>query len=292
VPVADTATAVELEGALRQLAHGRLRALARWAHPRLVEWLYAEEEHASLRALLRGAVQGAPVAQRLAGLLPTPRLPVRALDELARQATPRDVALRLRRWRHPDAEALLPLTAQAHPGPFEIERALLRAQASRLKGVAAGGDANLRAFAAEQVDLGNAQTALLLAGGRTPPVDPTVFFIDGGRTLGKVEFSAAASAENREAAARVLQQAFAASALSSLLSEGHANAGALELRALSWRLARQRREARVSPLGSAPLLAYLLGLKANLVDLLRLTWGAALGTGTGQLRANLVTPWS
>ena len=95
--------------AVRRKAAARMRLLARWAGGRdaVLAVVFEEEDRRSLRALLRGAVQGARAEERLEDLIPTPLLPERALAELARQARPAAIAALLTAWQNPYGPALL-----------------------------------------------------------------------------------------------------------------------------------------------------------------------------------------
>ncbi len=74
--------------------------------------------------------EGAP-SERLAGVVPTPALPERALEELARQpSTTRIVAL-LAAWGHPFGHALLPEGRASRPDLLRLEQAMNRAYAAR-----------------------------------------------------------------------------------------------------------------------------------------------------------------
>lgn len=292
-PVGDAPDVAAVERTVRRTAAAHLKTLARWqaSSPGVLDAFFAEQERRALRAFLRGALQGAPAEARLAGLLPTPRLPERALAELARQASMKDVVLHLVVLRHPDATRLLPLVQKAQPEPFAVEVALLAGLAERAGEAARGGDAALLDFVRERVDVGNAQNALLLCGGPRD-VEPDTCFVQGGRWLSARAFAAAARAPSRPAAIEQLKKAFAASPLSTLFAPGADDAARVERAALAGALERLGRAARTAPLGSAPLLRFLLGLEAQGRDVRTLAWGVVLGAPPALRRQDLVTPWS
>jgi len=254
-------TAATIDSMARHAAARLLRRLSRWpgSHPAL-EIFEADQDRRALRAMLRGAVQAAPQEQRMAGLLPTTCLPERALSELARQATPRQVVAHLVALRHPDAARLLPLVAQAEPSLFDVDLALVRGFAARATRAAANGDPNLRAFVRRRIDLCNAELALALAAGPRE-IDPLRCVVEGG-----------------------------SSTVAPLRREPGETPARLERAGLLDELSIQRRQMRVDPLGSAPLLSFLLRLEAQTVDVCRLTWGAALGAPATVLVPELVTP--
>jgi vacuolar-type H+-ATPase subunit C/Vma6 len=290
-PIGTPVTVAAVESAVRRTAANHLHTLARWsgADP-VLEVFYAEEDRRSLRALVRGALEGAPSEARTFGLVPTPALPEGVLGALSREPTPGKVAAHLFVLGHPEGRRLLDATAGAHPVLLDLELALLRGLVWRTRRGARAGDANLVSYTRELVDVCNAQMALLLATGpRDVPVETC--FVDGGRWLALDAFvRAAEGATIGEVAAR-LSRALADTPLAPAL-HNVANAAALETAALRLALDRQRHAARLDPLGSAPLVRFLLRLRAQGMDLLRLAWGASLGAPATLVRAELVTPWS
>ena len=291
VPVEEPATVARIEVAVRRTAARHLALLARWdgAWPALALF-YAAQDRRALRALLRGAIQGAPPDARLAGLLPTPRLPEKALTLLARQPSPAKIAGHLVVLGHPYAQRLSPVCAAAHPALLELELALVRAFADETIAAARTGDANLLAVARERVDVCNMQMALLFVAGPRD-VDAGACFVEGGRWLTRRDFARACAEETPTGAASRLARAFAGSPLASN-DPAATDPARAEHAALVRSLARQRLAARLDPLGSAPLLVFLLRLEAQSVDLRRVAWGAALGAPAELIRPELVTPWS
>mgnify|MGYP003376732532 CR=1 FL=1 len=204
------AGAADIEQAARRSAADHLRRLARWAGPAhpVVEAFDAEQDRRSLRALLRGATEGAAPELRLAGLLPTARLPAGLLAELAQARSPREIALRLLVLGDPHAHTLLALTTPARVDLLEIERALARVLAERWRTAAARGDGALRACLRQRIDLVNAQAALQLAGTRSDTAADGAF-VAGGGVLTRAAFVEAAQAPTRTGAAVRLARAAA-----------------------------------------------------------------------------------
>ncbi|GMU58296.1 MAG: hypothetical protein AMXMBFR34_00590 [Myxococcaceae bacterium] len=292
-PLGEAPDIAAVELAVRRTASLALRTLSRWqeASPGVLDVFFAEQERRALRAFLRGALQGAPAEARLSGLLPTPRLPERALEELARQPTPKEVVLHLVWLGHPDASRLLPLVAKAQPEPFTLEVALLQGLAERAGRAAKESDAALQEFVAARVDLGNAQDALLLNGGPRD-VDAEKCFVDGGRWLSKDTFLVIAQAPSRPAALDACRKALAGSPLSEAFPVGSDDAARVERNALAQSLARLQVAVRVDPLCSAVLLRFLLTLEAQSRDLRTLAWGVLFNAPPALRRQDLVTPWS
>lgn len=294
-PIEEPATVARIEAAVRHTAARYLGLLAKWdgAMPALAVF-YAGQDRRALRAMLRGAIQGAPGDVRLAGLLPTPDLPERALVLLARQPSPGKVAAHLVVLRHPYAERLSPVCAAAHPALLDVELALVRAYADRIGKAARKGDANLVAFARERIDVCNLQLALLLAAGPRD-VDGAKCFVEGGRWLSRRDFALACAEEGAlpgVAASARLSRALAGSPLAPLVGTAERDPAHLEHAALVSSITRQRAVALRDPLGSAPLLVFLLRLEAQSLDLLRVAWGAALGAPAELVRPELATPWN
>jgi len=216
-------------------------------------------------------------------------LPEKALGELSRRGSPRQVLTQLVALQHPYAQALLPLARQAQPNAFELEVALVRACASRSRTAAATSDGDLRGLVGRRIDLCNAELALALAGGPRE-VDPADCFAPGGAGLGRAAFLEVCGAA--KGAPTTLARALASTPLAAVAREAAGSAARLEREGLANELRLQRKAARHDPLGSAPLLLFLLRLQAESADLCRLAWGAALGAPASALALELVTPWS
>lgn len=284
------ASPAALELAVRRTAAAQLRLLARWCGPRaaVLAVVFEDEDRRSLRAFLRGTAQRAPAEARLAGLIPTPSLPERALRELARQPTPAAVAALLTAWKHPYGPALRPLTTVTHPDLLRMEVAINRRFAARaLTGARrSGGGEVLVNYVRDAIDLENAYTALVLAGDdrELPRAD---LFLPGGGRLTSAAFERAAAAPDAAAAAKRLAEVFAKPATSRLAEVFRRIAGdpgGIEDTALRAHIRFLMQEQRRAPLGPAPVLAYALRLRAQVLDLRRLIWGIALGAPVGALR--------
>lgn len=291
-PMGDVPDLAAIELAAGRTAARHMRTLLRWQQrsPGVLDVFIADQERRSLRALLRGALQGAPSTARLAGLLPTPALPVAALAELARQPSPFAVVAQLVALRHPDAARLVPLVAKTQPELFPIEVALLRGLAARAGAAARLGDGILQNFVRERIDLGNVQNALLLAGGPRD-IDPVDAFVDGGQWLSREQFVKAAASTSRQACLTGVTSALARSPLAPVLPVVADHLASLERAFLANLMERLARDARIQPLGTAPLLRVLLRIEAQSRDVRALAWGVTLGTPPAMRRQDLVTPW-
>jgi vacuolar-type H+-ATPase subunit C/Vma6 len=290
-PIGEAASVFDIERSVGRTAGGHLQILDRWQErrPGVLDVFAADQDRRSLRALLRGAAQGAPSAARTLGLLPTPHLPQRALIELAREPSPAALVGQLVLIRHPYAPRLVPLVRKTQPDLFAVDVALLHGFAERAIAAARGGDRTLRDFVRERIDAGNAQTALLIAAGPRD-VEPARCFVEGGRRLSRDQFAAAASASSQQAALAALSAALARSPLASSLPVVGGDVAHLDRAFLAATLAWLARAARVEPLGTAPLLRVLLRIEAQSRDLRNLAWGVALGVPPSVRQQQLVTP--
>lgn len=280
----------ELELGVRRWAGAALATLARWAGPRVMALaiVYEEEDRKSLRAILRGVLGGAPPDARLSGLIPTPTLPERALEELARQVSIPAVVTLLQVWANPYGAALSAVTRAAEPDPFAIDLGLDRTFAVRALAAARRGGPDLVAFVRESLDLANAVTAILLAGAGKDVV-PKDAFLPGGVRVSIVTFEEAAAAGGPGLAGIRLARALAPSPFTRAFHDLAADPSRLEDELLRVRVQALRRRVRLSPLGPAPVLWFALRLRACVVDLQRIIWGAALATPGADLVASLVT---
>jgi vacuolar-type H+-ATPase subunit C/Vma6 len=282
--------AAELELAVRRWASASLATLARWAGGRTTALaiMYEDEDRKSLRAVLRGALCGAPADVRLPGLIPTPTLPERALEELARQVSVAAVVALLQAWNNPYGTALAALARSAEPDLFAIDLALHRTFAARALSAARRGGPELLAFVRESLDLANAVTAVLLAAAGRDVVSKEVF-LPGGIRVSIVTFEEAAAAGGPGVAGVRLARAFAPSPLAAAFRDLAADPDRLEDELLRLRVHELQQRGRLSPLGPAPVLGFALRLRACVIDLQRIIWGAALAAPSADHLATLVT---
>jgi vacuolar-type H+-ATPase subunit C/Vma6 len=274
----EQAAPFALELAFRRASARNLRLLVRWMGPR-TEWLrfvLEDEDRRSLRAILRGAAAGVAAESRLAGLIPTPGLPERLLETLARQARCRDVVALLVFWGHPYGPPLLSAVASDPPDLFRLECELNRTFALRATRGARRGGRALRAFVEQSIDIENLLGGLVLAAHELE-LPPDTAFLPGGRRLSLDQFRAAARSRNPVRAADLLAAGFGDSEIAQLLRRHAAAPAELEESLIRYRARLLRNQARLDPLGPAPLLSYLLRLRIQSASLGRLLWGAALG---------------
>lgn len=267
----------ELELAARGEASRRLQILGRWLGPRarVMAVFFDDEDRRSLRAIIRGAIAATERDARLSGLIPTPALPERVLEELAGQTSPGAIAGLLVTWKHPFGSALFAATRNGQPDLTRIELVLHRAYAEQARRGAQRGGSLLKDYVTETIDLLNAEAALLLAGGgQEIPLEDA--YLDGGRALTRQAFHSVASAAGPRDAWHALRPAFQETPLAAGFAPPEFPAS-FEAEVLAVRIRLWHRKARVAPVGAAPVIEYLLRLRAQVLQLRTLVWGAALG---------------
>lgn len=289
-PAGDAPDASAIERAIRQTAARHLRTLGRWARrePGILDIVRGDLDRRSLRALIRGAAEGAPASARLAGLVPTSRLPERVLTTLAGLPSPRAVVARLAAFRDPAAALLAPHVSTAQPELFAIDAALLADWARCAIAVARTEGPVVREHVARRVDIGNAQVALLVAGSHAIP--PPGLFVDGGLAITATGFAAATGATSPRASLDALRRITAGTWLGTVLTAAEPDVASVEREGLVRTMAHLQRLARVDPMSPAALLLTLSRIDAQTHDLRWLAWGAALRAPAALRRARLVTP--
>lgn len=286
----EVPTPGRLELSIRRWAGAQLRLLARWLGPRsaVLPLVFAAEDRRSLRAIFRGIAERAPAEQRLAGLIPTPALPERALEALAAAPTAAAAAALLAVWRHPLAAAAA-WTGAADPDLFALDASLARTSAEQDRRAAhRTHDAALRNAVRESIDLDNALTAVVLAtGGRD--VAPASQFLSGGAQVSSVAFREAIATGDASAAGARLAEALTGSVYAELFARGAGDPAALESAVLRLRLRELARRVRRAPLGPLALIWFALRLRAQVLDLHRIVWTVALDAPRAALVGALVT---
>lgn len=289
---AETApTGAALELACRRVAGARLRTIERWAGNRTAALIviFGDEDRRSITAMFRGAVQGAPAEQRLSGLLPTPALPERALEELARQPGAAAVGALLTAWHHPLAVDLGTAILEPEPDLLRLETAVngAFARVARKAAARAGRRGTLLRHVRQLIDLENALCALALS--REPPSRAADYWVPGGAQLPLPVFERVVAAAGPGGALAALAAVFQATPLAEVFAAGD-SPGDLEAAITRAQIRQLHQEARHNPLSAAPLLAYTLRLRAQLVDLRWLIWGTVLQAPAAMLADGLVTP--
>jgi vacuolar-type H+-ATPase subunit C/Vma6 len=288
---ADTpATSAGLERAVRQRAAGLMAILGRWCadeRQAILAVILDDEDRRSILSILRGAEQGTASDTRLSGLVPTMHLSERALGVLAAQPTMADVVRMLVLWNHPFGTPLVDAVSGARPSLFEVEVALQRAFAGRALLSARKAGRHLVDYARQLVDVMNAWSALL----HFPERDPAIVdltFVEGGAFIDREAFrellALASFDEVREQLGRLLR----GSSLAKVFTDEPKEVASLETAVLRAQLEEQNHAARMDPEGTAPLISFALGLRAEALNLRRIIWGVALEAPAALLEAEVV----
>lgn len=276
--------ALDLDGfdrAMSAEASRRLALLGRWLAlgpgSAALAVILEDEERRALRALLRGAAQGAPPSARVRAALPTPGLPARALVRLADAESVPALAQELVRLGHPAGRRLQQaIRVRGAPDLRSLEWALARLFAERAARAARRGGPVVRRHAAALVEEQNVWT--LLVGGApaisTPPVDE---YLPGGERLPRTRFDRLREERDGDVLRLTLAAELAGTPMGSALAMEPFEAGLLESRAAAARLAWLRALARRDPLGGAVTLHVMERIRWEARALRGLAWGVALG---------------
>ena len=134
----------------------------------------------------------------------------------------------------------------------------------------------LRDYVAGTIDLLNAEAGLMLAGGEHEvPVEEV--FVEGGKILTRAGFLRAATAADPGEAWRSLAPGFQGTALAEAFDSAKPPPGGLEPVVLAALIKAWHRQARLAPVGIAPVIEYLLRLRAQVLQVRALVWSTALG---------------
>lgn len=284
------ASPAHLERAVRRRAAELMGILGRWTTDErraVLAVLLEDEERRSIQTILRGAAQGVAAEARMSGLVPTIDLSERALRALAEQPTMADVVRMLVLWGHPLGHALIDVTAEAHPSLFAAEVQLQRAYARRAGLHARKGGPQLVAYVKQVVDVMNLWSVLLHLPERAPEL-VELTFIEGGGAIDRALFEELLGTDRPEEARQRLADAFRGSSLKSAFAEGAPSIASLERRVLQAQIAEQQQAARTRPDSAAPLIAFSLSVRAEVLNLQRIIWGVALQAPPALMQSEMV----
>ena len=265
--------------AVSGVASARLALLGRWLADRRAVLAVAleDEERRTVRALLRGVAQGASPGARLRAVIPTPALPPRALERLARASTIAELARELVRLGHPAGRVMEDqLRRSSAPGLRTLEWALTRMFSQRAVRAARRGGTVVRQFASDLVDEANLWT-LLLAAPLETDAPPDSEFLPGGARVTKTLFARLRVERDGDRLLEALRVALSGSPLGVALAPDPLDLASVEARAAAARIAWLRRVARRDPLGPAVVLSVLERIRAETRALRAIAWGVAFG---------------
>jgi len=281
-------SAAELDESVETTAAATFDRMRRWVGDSdALAVAFESEDRQCLRRLLRGVVQGAPPTTRTAGLKPTPDLPRSLIEALAAERSAAAVVRRIAARRHPLAGPLAAAVARGETDLLSLELALDHAFARRIHRCARLAPSPLRAYVSESIDLDNLWSALL-AGRPSQEIDARQLFLEGGRRFDLAQFVQVLAMGELKERRRRLAEVFGPP-IAALLRDQTVTLSQLEGRLLAARVAQNVRMARLDPLGPAPVLAYLLRLRAETHDLRRIIWGKACAMPAATIAEDLVT---
>ena len=276
----------------------RLALLARWLGARrdVLAVIYEDEERRTLRALLRGAAEGASPTARLRAVVPGPGLPPPVLERLADARSPADLADRLTRLGHPAGRALtvalapggLGADSASALGLFGLEQALSRLFAVRATRAARKGGALMRDFASQLIDLENASAILLRPSWGTELALEDVW-LAGGRVLTPAIAARLLALPDPAHVRRGLRDAFGGTPLAGVFAVEQPGEAGLEVAVLAAQISWYRGMARRDPLSLAVLIGVVLRVRAEAHDLRAVAWGRSLGAPVPAIGPLLVT---
>jgi vacuolar-type H+-ATPase subunit C/Vma6 len=157
-----------------------------------------------------------------------------------------------------------------------LNREFARRAAAAVKRAPLGNAArrDLRLWVQNIIDFENAFTAIQLAAQRSS-TDATHFFVTGGHIIDSKTFAAVAAAGSSTGALALLGDALRNSTIAPVFAA--LSTRPVEDAALDAELRRTSAAARRSPLGAAPIIAFLTRLRAEILDVRQLIWRVALG---------------
>lgn len=269
-----------IEHALRRVASRRFDVLERWSRDfeDVLVPVIEDEDRRSIRALVRGALGGVDPALRTLGLIPTMALPARALDELALLNDVGAIGAALLALRHPFAGVVAEQARRERLDLFSFDQAVVRAWAARATRAARAGDRALRHYVERTVDLVNAWAARLLAEQRSD-AEAEALFVEGGPMVRMDDLQFASESGSVESLRERLEPRVAGTPLAVALAPGTRAPDEAALMAL---IAEYRRLSREEPLGLAPVLLYVMRLRAEHRALQRILWQLSLGVPAEQ----------
>jgi vacuolar-type H+-ATPase subunit C/Vma6 len=271
--LATTASAARLDLALRRMAAAQMKVLIRWmgARSEKLRVLLEDEDRRSVRALVRGAAAGVAAEVRLAGLMPTPGLPERALELLATAATPAQVGAALVAMGNPYGPVVLAEAGTTNAGLHAVEIAMDRLWAKRSRRSVRHAGREMRSFVEDAIDVENSRACLALAVNHEVG-RPEESFVAGGRRITLDVFTGVATAPDaRIATVQLIREWMPAR------SQAGAPLRSIERLLLGVRIRSVSRQAMIRPSGPSAVLEWALRLRAQSMDLGVIVWSLALG---------------
>ena len=142
-------------------------------------------------------------------------------------------------------------------------------------------------YVRQVIDLMNAWSALLHFAEREPKlVDLT--FIEGGEYITRPVFERLMGVSTREEVEKELARQLRDSALAPVFRQAIDEIAALESAALRAQIAWQHRSMRIDPGSAAPVIGFVIELRAQALSLRRVIWGVALRAPAVLIQGDMV----
>ena len=266
-----------LESGILHVMMERQRIVARWCgrYWDAVSPVLDRDDVWSVRQLVRGAWENAPVADRIRGLVPTTRLPQRTIQELAQRKTAREVVDLLVFWGHPLGRAVDDVVSSDSPDPLALESALSLAYALQLKTAVKMADRWLASYVGQLLDIQNIWTLFSLWK-KVAPTTAQDLFVSGGERTTPERMTKAMSVPTMEDLKAFVAKIVEGAEVGKMV-EGGAFEETSEIIVMKLLLATWARIARREPLSTAVLITYSLRLRIEIHDLRAIVWGVVLG---------------
>jgi len=190
---------------------------------------------------------------------------LREVRRAAAQASDtRELVRALTRLGSPYAAPLATAMRRQGEDARALEETLGDTWAHRARLAAARSGGPMRCWVEDEIDLGNAWTALAGHAGA---------FVAGGRALPRLAFEAVAEERDGSSKRRQLVRAFRETGLGLVFEDPDLGMSALEARARAVRIARAHGQARLDPIGEGPIVEFMLRLWSERADLRCIAWG-------------------
>lgn len=272
-----TGDGATFDRAIARYAAARLATVVLWMqpHPEPLAPVFFALDAGSIRGIARGILGGVPPGERTADAIPTPTLGRKELGLLAHAASIGSLGALLRAWEHPLGAAFTQESEARRPDPFRMEASLGRHLGPAMSDAVRRGDRHLRDYASEEVDSWNVEAALVVSESGAE-ADRGALFVPGGSRLNRPDFLRAASAAGRERCADALATALRGTLFEEPLTAAATVPASLDDRILDARIERLGTEVRRHPVGSAPVLSFVLRLRREGRAMRRALWRTSL----------------
>ena len=142
-------------------------------------------------------------------------------------------------------------------------------------------------YVGQVIDLMNAWSALLHFAERDPRI-VELTFVEGGQWLTRRVFEQLMDVASREDVEKQLAWELRSSALAHVFRPGLDEIAELESAALRAQIAWQNRSMRIDPSSAAPVIGFVIELRAQVLSMRRIIWGVALRAPAALIQGDMV----